>query len=64
MSYRQNARFGDSYWSENQFWRYLLRIATSWAIVYDVFYLEPQKRLKDEPAQIFAARVQNLIARA
>uniref|UniRef100_A0A915BGR7 Phospholipid/glycerol acyltransferase domain-containing protein n=1 Tax=Parascaris univalens TaxID=6257 RepID=A0A915BGR7_PARUN len=64
IAIRQNARFGDSFWSEKQFWRYLLRIITSWAIVYDVFYLEPQKKLKDEPAQMFAARVQSLIARA
>uniref|UniRef100_A0A183UAX2 PlsC domain-containing protein n=1 Tax=Toxocara canis TaxID=6265 RepID=A0A183UAX2_TOXCA len=64
IAIKQNARFGDSFWSDDQFWRYLLRILTSWAVVYDVFYLEPQRRLKNESAQEFAARVQKLIAKA
>lgn len=59
---RQNARFGDSYWSEDKFWRYLLRILTSWAIVYDITYLEPQQKRPGESKQDFAQRVQKVIA--
>ncbi|VDK51861.1 unnamed protein product [Anisakis simplex] len=62
IAIKQDARFGDSFWYEDQFWRYLLRVLTSWAIVYDVSYIEPQKRWPNESAQMFAARVQNLIA--
>lgn len=60
---RQDGRFGDSFWSEDHFFRYLLRLLTSWATVYDVYYLEPQHRDKEtESAEHFAARVQSLIS--
>lgn len=35
---------------------------TSWAVVCDVYFLEPQTKHKDESAQQFAERVQKLIA--
>ena len=35
---------------------------TSWAVVCDVYFLEPQKKGNDESAQQFAERVQRLIA--
>ena len=35
---------------------------TSWAVVCDVFFLEPQTKHKDESSQQFAERVQKLIA--
>ena len=35
---------------------------TSWAVVCDVYFLEPQKKGEDESAQQFAERVQRLIA--
>uniref|UniRef100_A0A8R1XTG6 PlsC domain-containing protein n=1 Tax=Onchocerca volvulus TaxID=6282 RepID=A0A8R1XTG6_ONCVO len=63
IAIRQNARFGDSFWSEQKFWRYLLRILTSWAIVYDVTYLEPHQKRLDESNQDFAQRVQEAIAK-
>lgn len=56
--FRQHAQFGDSYWSENLFVFYLRRILSSWAIVYDIIYLPPQKRHFDEDATQFAGRVQ------
>ncbi|VBB30457.1 unnamed protein product [Acanthocheilonema viteae] len=62
IAIRQNARFGDSFWAEPKFWRYLLRIVTSWAIVYDVTYLEPQRKRPDESNQDFSQRVQKAIA--
>ncbi|MCP9256962.1 Glycerol-3-phosphate acyltransferase 3 [Dirofilaria immitis] len=62
IAIRQNARFGDSFWSEKTFWQYLLRILTSWAIVYDVTYLKPYQKQSNESNQDFAQRVQNAIA--
>ena len=38
------------------------KLMTSWAVVCDVYFLEPQKKGKDESAQQFAERVQRLIA--
>ena len=35
---------------------------TSWAVVCDVYFLEPQKKADEESAQRFAERVQRLIA--
>uniref|UniRef100_A0A0N5ASF8 PlsC domain-containing protein n=1 Tax=Syphacia muris TaxID=451379 RepID=A0A0N5ASF8_9BILA len=61
--YRQSARFGDSFWSEDYFWQYLLRVFTSWAIAYDVYYLKPMERQTPETAQEFASRVQREIAK-
>lgn len=36
---------------------------TSWAVVCDVYFLEPQRRRDGEAADAFAARVQEMIAR-
>ncbi|CAG9538595.1 unnamed protein product [Cercopithifilaria johnstoni] len=63
IAIRQDARFGDSFWSEPKFWRYLLRVFTSWAIVYDVTYLEPYHKRPGETNQNFAQRVQKAIAK-
>lgn len=38
------------------------KLMTSWAVVCDVYFLEPQKKADDESAQQFAERVQRLIA--
>uniref|UniRef100_A0A914H8F4 Phospholipid/glycerol acyltransferase domain-containing protein n=1 Tax=Globodera rostochiensis TaxID=31243 RepID=A0A914H8F4_GLORO len=62
VAIRQEARFGDAYWSEDNFMHYLFRAMTSWAIVYNVHYLAPQQRRSNENATEFAARVQRLIA--
>uniref|UniRef100_A0A915NYE4 Uncharacterized protein n=1 Tax=Meloidogyne floridensis TaxID=298350 RepID=A0A915NYE4_9BILA len=56
------SRYGDSYWKENYFFMYLLRVLTSWAIVYNVHYLAPQKCRPLEPPIEFAARIQRIIA--
>ena len=39
-----------------------LKLMTSWAVVCDVYFLEPQTKQKDETSQQFAERVQKLIA--
>lgn len=40
-----------------------MTLMTSWAVVCDVFFLEPQIRQTKESAQEFAERVQRLIAK-
>lgn len=37
-------------------------LMTSWAVVCDVWFLEPQFQREDETAEQFASRVQNMIA--
>uniref|UniRef100_A0A915DNT7 Uncharacterized protein n=1 Tax=Ditylenchus dipsaci TaxID=166011 RepID=A0A915DNT7_9BILA len=49
---------------KNQFFNYLLRLLTSWAIVYDIYYLPVQHRRQGETSTEFARRVQCLIAEA
>lgn len=39
-----------------------LKLMTSWAVVCDVYFLEPQTKHKDETSQQFAERVQKVIA--
>ena len=43
---------------------YLLqgKLMTSWAVVCDVYFLEPQTKAPDETPQAFAERVQGMIA--
>uniref|UniRef100_A0A914LU01 Phospholipid/glycerol acyltransferase domain-containing protein n=1 Tax=Meloidogyne incognita TaxID=6306 RepID=A0A914LU01_MELIC len=62
VAIKQESRYGDSYWKENYFFMYLLRVLTSWAIVYNVHYLAPQKCRPLEPPIEFAARIQRIIA--
>lgn len=38
------------------------KLMTSWAVVCDVYFLEPQTKRPDETAQQFAERVQKMIA--
>uniref|UniRef100_A0A7E4WAP4 PlsC domain-containing protein n=1 Tax=Panagrellus redivivus TaxID=6233 RepID=A0A7E4WAP4_PANRE len=64
IAIKQDGRYGDSFWSEDLFYKYLFRILTSWALVYDVYYLEAQTLQPGESADAFAARVQALIAEA
>jgi 1-acyl-sn-glycerol-3-phosphate acyltransferase len=44
IAIKQDARFGDSFWSEDLFYNYLIRLLTSWAAVYDIYYLDPQQK--------------------
>lgn len=45
------------------FWRHLFTLMTSWALVCDVYYLEPQTMAEDENPTQFANRVKEMIAR-
>uniref|UniRef100_A0AC34R9N8 Phospholipid/glycerol acyltransferase domain-containing protein n=1 Tax=Panagrolaimus sp. JU765 TaxID=591449 RepID=A0AC34R9N8_9BILA len=64
IAIKQDARFGDSFWSEDVFFHYLFRLLSSWASVYDIYYLDAQTKKPDETPDEFASRVQTLIAEA
>ncbi|CAB3410186.1 unnamed protein product [Caenorhabditis bovis] len=64
IAIKQTPEFGDGFWHEDKFHMYLFRVMTSWAVVYDVQYLEVQRRRPDEGNVEFALRVQHMIAKA
>eukprot|EP01084_Bolivina_argentea_P153925 268363_1 len=66
VSIKYNPSFIDAYWISRQrsFGLHLVDIMTSWAMVAEVTYLEPQRINKNETAIQFAARVKKLIADA
>jgi hypothetical protein len=58
-------RLGDPFWNSHQqgYLAYLLSLMTAWALICDVYYLEPMHRLEGENAIEFARRCQRAIAR-
>ncbi|CAD6188681.1 unnamed protein product [Caenorhabditis auriculariae] len=64
IAIRQNANFGDGFWYDEHFHNYLVRVMCSWAISYDIQYLEKQIRSDTETNVEFACRVQSMIAKA
>ncbi|KAE9550404.1 hypothetical protein FO519_006393 [Halicephalobus sp. NKZ332] len=64
IAIKQDARFGDSYWSEDLFYHYLIRLLSSWATVYDIYYLDSQRKHPNENSDEFASRIQASIAEA
>lgn len=64
IAIKQDARFGDSFWSEDVFFHYLFRLLSSWASVYNIYYLDAQTKKSNENSDEFATRVQTLIAEA
>lgn len=63
IAIKYNKQFADPYWNSSQvsFGRHLWDLMTSWAVVADVYYLEPQEMQEGETATQFAQRVKNLI---
>lgn len=61
MKYRHH--FGDPFWNSQRisFAGHLFDVMTSWSVVCDVYYMEPQTRREDESAVQFANRVKRLI---
>jgi len=57
--------FSDPFWNSRQqsFLRHLFRLLTSWAVVCDVWYLEPQTIQPGENPTDFANRVKAMIAK-
>jgi len=62
---RYNPNFIDAYWisRERPFHFHLFDIMTSWAMVVDVYWMEPQKMQPNENGEKFAARVKAQIAK-
>jgi len=66
IAIKYNKSFSDPYWvSRNQpFHMNVLELMCSWAVVADVWFLEPQKRRVEETVDQFSARVKKMIADA
>eukprot|EP00039_Didymoeca_costata_P018929 m.335553 g.335553 ORF g.335553 m.335553 type:complete len:516 (+) comp17627_c0_seq1:354-1901(+) len=66
VSIKYNKIFFSGYWNSRQysFQRHLFRILTSWAVVLEVKYLDPQYRRAGESSTQFASRVKQMIAKA
>ncbi|GMR34044.1 hypothetical protein PMAYCL1PPCAC_04239 [Pristionchus mayeri] len=64
IAIRQDSRFGDGFWSEDLFKDYMVRLLTSWAVVYKITYLPKMRRDLNESASEFATRVHDEIADA
>ncbi|RYG52895.1 hypothetical protein EON67_00095 [archaeon] len=56
--------FVDAFWNsrEQTFGQHLIRLMTSWAVVCDVWFMDPQTIRPDETPEAFATRVQHMIA--
>lgn len=64
IAIKYNKIFVDAFWNSRRqsFANHLLRIMTSWALVCDVHFLEPQTLRPGETSADFANRVQRMIA--
>jgi len=64
IAIKYNKIFVDAFWNSRRegFTAHLTRIMTSWALVADVWYMEPQTRQESESVDAFAERVRELIA--
>jgi glycerol-3-phosphate O-acyltransferase 3/4 len=64
VAIKYNKIFVDAFWNSKResFTANLFKIMRSWALVADVWFLEPQQRRQEETAQQFAERVQKMIA--
>jgi glycerol-3-phosphate O-acyltransferase 3/4 len=65
IAIRYNDVFIPGYWNSRRvsFAGHLMALMTSWAVVCDVWYMDPMTRREGESAIDFAKRVQNAIAR-
>ncbi|KAL6776637.1 GPAT2 [Auxenochlorella protothecoides x Auxenochlorella symbiontica] len=65
IAIKYNKIFVDAFWNSKRqsFTAHLLKIMRSWALVCDVYFLEPQSKQPGESSQEFAERVQAMIAK-
>jgi len=65
IAIKYNKLFSDPYWNSRQqsFLRHLFRLMTSWSVVCDVWYLEPQVIQPGQSTADFAAHVKSMIAK-
>ena len=64
IAIKYNKIFVDAFWNSRKesFTAHLGQLMTAWALVADVYFLEPQTKLPNETTIEFAARVQDMIA--
>ncbi|KAL3076067.1 hypothetical protein niasHS_012880 [Heterodera schachtii] len=64
IAMKYDSRFGDAFWnsSEQSYFRYLLQMMTSWALICHVWYLPPMTKEPGESAISLANRVKKAIA--
>ncbi|MCL7031080.1 hypothetical protein MKW94_009606, partial [Papaver nudicaule] len=64
VAIKYNKIFVDAFWNSKKqsFTKHLLRLMTSWAVVCDVWYLEPQTLRPGETSIEFAERVRDIIS--
>ena len=64
VAIRYDRVFVDAFWNSKRqsFTAHLMRLMRSWAVVCDVWFLEPQAARPGETPQLFAERVQRMIA--
>jgi len=65
VAVKYNKIFVDAFWSSRtqSFTMHLFELMTSWAVVADVYFLEPQYKREGETSIEFASRVQQMIAK-
>ena len=65
IAIKYNKIFVDAFWSSRtqSFTNHLFELMTSWAVVADVYFLEPQHKMPGETSIDFAGRVQQMIAK-
>lgn len=65
IAIKYNKIFVDAFWNSKKqsFTMHLLRLMTSWAVVCEVWYLEPQTMQPKETPVLFAERVRDMIAK-
>eukprot|EP00188_Purpureofilum_apyrenoidigerum_P002630 Plantae.Rhodophyta-Purpureofilum_apyrenoidigerum.ctg26930.p1 GENE.Plantae.Rhodophyta-Purpureofilum_apyrenoidigerum.ctg26930~~Plantae.Rhodophyta-Purpureofilum_apyrenoidigerum.ctg26930.p1 ORF type:complete len:509 (-),score=51.85 Plantae.Rhodophyta-Purpureofilum_apyrenoidigerum.ctg26930:105-1631(-) len=63
VAIKYTKQFSDPYWNSSQvsFVRHLIDLMTSWAVVADIYYLDPQEQQPGESATHFASRVKRMI---
>eukprot|EP01136_Pigoraptor_vietnamica_P006670 Opistho-1_new@39864 len=64
IAIKYNKIFVDAFWNSRRqsFPQHLFRLMTSWCVVCDVWYMEPQNKLPDETPIQFANRTKDMIA--
>ncbi|KAL1366364.1 hypothetical protein HN51_014202 [Arachis hypogaea] len=64
VAIKYNKIFVDAFWNSRKqsFTKHLLQLMTSWAVVCDVWYLEPQNQKPGETSIEFAERVREIIS--
>ena len=64
VAIKYNKVFSDAYWNsrEKSFHYHLFRLMSSWAVVVDIWFLDPQVARPGEDGAAFATRIQRMIA--